>query len=121
MSMREMIVPKSLDAQRTKAKTLWGGKLTTRRRRSRICSDVLAEPDPVFDLLLNPCQLDVSQTNHGRRRHATQVGSAVHGVPPSAGGNSRASSSRSMSATVTPRWNAAILIWRSEERRVGNE
>ena len=31
MSMREMTVPKSFDAQRTKAKTLPGAKLTTRR------------------------------------------------------------------------------------------
>ena len=37
------------------------------------------------------------------RRNATQVRSAGHGVPPSVGGNSRASNSRSMSATVTPR------------------
>ena len=40
MSMREMSVPKSLDAQRTKAKTLFGAKRRTRRRRSIIVSPV---------------------------------------------------------------------------------
>ena len=50
MSMREMIVPKSLAAQRTKAKMLPGAKLTMRRRRSRIVSSALAaEADPVLD------------------------------------------------------------------------
>src|SRR5271166_4190801 len=41
MSMREMIVPKSFDAQRTKAKTPPGAKLTMRRRRSRIFSSAI--------------------------------------------------------------------------------
>ena len=38
MSMREMIVPCSPTAHRTKAKMLFGAKPTTLRRRSRICS-----------------------------------------------------------------------------------
>ena len=38
MSMREMIVPYSPAAQRTKAKMLFGAKPTILRRRSRICS-----------------------------------------------------------------------------------
>src|SRR3546814_18704816 len=38
MSIREMIVPKSFDAQRTNAKIASGAKLTMRRRRSSICS-----------------------------------------------------------------------------------
>ena len=40
-SMREMIVPKSFDGQRTKAKTLSGAKLTMRTRRLRTgCSAI---------------------------------------------------------------------------------
>ena len=38
VSMRDVIVPKSFDAHRTKAKTLPGAKPTTLRRRSMICS-----------------------------------------------------------------------------------
>src|SRR5579885_1908293 len=72
---------------------------------------LLAEADPVFDLLLDPGQLDACQAVGGkRRRHEAQVGRTVHGWSPSAGGNSRASRSRSMSATVRPRWKAAILM-----------
>jgi hypothetical protein len=39
--MRETTVPKSFDAQRTKAKMLPGAKLTTRRRGSRILSETV--------------------------------------------------------------------------------
>jgi hypothetical protein len=41
MSILETIVPKSLAAQRTKAKTAPGAKLTTRRRRSTIVSSAM--------------------------------------------------------------------------------
>ena len=65
MSMREMIVPKSFDAQRTKAKTTPGGKLTIRRRRSRTCSSAICPKRiRVLDALLEPGQLDMRQ--HGR-------------------------------------------------------
>jgi hypothetical protein len=40
-SMREMIVPKSFDGQRTKAKTLSGAKLTMRTRRLRTVSSAI--------------------------------------------------------------------------------
>jgi hypothetical protein len=39
--MREMIVPKSFDGQRTKAKTLPGAKLTMRTRRLRTVSSTI--------------------------------------------------------------------------------
>src|SRR5579885_3194269 len=72
---------------------------------------LLAEANPVFDLLLDPGQLDARQAVDGKRlRHETKMWSAGHGRSPSAGGNSRASRSRSMSATVRPRWKATILM-----------
>src|SRR5579883_1914952 len=72
---------------------------------------LLAEADPVFDLLLDPGQFDAREAVDGKRlRHETKMWSAGHGRSPSAGGNSRASRSRSMSATVSPRWKAAILM-----------
>jgi hypothetical protein len=112
MSMREMIVPKSLAAQRTKAKTLPG-----RRRRHggggrAPVRGFAAEPDPVLDPLFDPGQLDMGEAvgcaiGAGRRTRRT----ALPVMMVSFGrGNSRASRSRSMSATVTPRRNAAILI-----------
>src|SRR5260221_10804097 len=55
-----------------------------------------AEGDAVLDSLLNPSQLDLREI--------------AHGLPPSVSGNSRASSSRSMSATGMPRAKAAILM-----------
>src|SRR5215467_14052816 len=58
--------------------------------------DDAAEADPVLDALLEPCQLDMSEV--------------AHAAPPAFSGNSRDRRSRSMSATVTPRWNAATLM-----------
>ena len=58
MSMRETTVPKSLAAQRTKAKMLPGAKLTIRRRRSRIFLGDIAEANPLLDFLLEPVQFD---------------------------------------------------------------
>ena len=60
MSMRETTVPKSFDAQRTKAKMVSGAKLSTRRRRSRIVSPT-SRPKLIqcSIALLEPGQLDV--------------------------------------------------------------
>src|SRR5690606_3173205 len=74
-----------------------------------------AKADPVFDPLLDPGQFDMGERIEavgGRHRAAANAGGrgAGHKGSPSSVGNSRASKSRSMSATVTPRWNAAILI-----------
>src|SRR5712691_920011 len=51
------------------------------------------EADPVLDALLDPHELDMSEV--------------AHAVPPALSGNSRDRRSRSISATVIPRWNAA--------------
>src|SRR5579884_971590 len=72
---------------------------------------VMAEADPVLDASFEPGQLDVGVQRSGvrtRRGPSVEIGS--HGRSPSVSGNSRASRSRSMSATVMPRWKAAILM-----------
>src|SRR5579883_948423 len=72
---------------------------------------VAAEADPVLDASFKPGQLDVRQERSGigpRRAAGVEIGFQERS--PSASGNSRANRSRSMSATVTPRWKAAILI-----------
>src|SRR5579883_1954187 len=74
-------------------------------------ASVAAEADPVLDASFEPGQLDVRQQRSGvGPRRAARVGIGFHERSPSASGNSRANRSRSMSATVTPRWKAAILI-----------
>src|SRR5579871_1860645 len=74
-------------------------------------ASVVAETDPVLDTSFKPGQLDVRQHRSGvRPRRAAGVGIGCHERSPSESGNSRANRSRSMSATVTPRWKAAILM-----------
>jgi hypothetical protein len=69
MSMREMIVPKSLAAQRTKAKTLPGRKEDAAAAVEHLFVRFAAEPDPVLDPLLDPGQLDMGEAVGGARRH----------------------------------------------------
>src|SRR5665213_2198201 len=73
-------------------------------------ADIAAEPDPMFDAVLEPGQLD-GREGVGRTRRCLRGGGIRHHVcPPSVVGNSRAKRSRSMSATVWPRWKAVNLI-----------
>ena len=62
MSMLETIVPKSLAAQRTKAKTRAGREADDAPPaiENRFLGDA-AEADPVLDSLLEPGQLDTRQ------------------------------------------------------------
>jgi hypothetical protein len=70
MSMREMIVPKSLAAQRTKAKTLPGGRRDAPAAVEDLLVRLAAEPDPVLDLLLDPGQFDMGEmVGRERGRH----------------------------------------------------
>ena len=80
MSMRETTVPKSFEAQRTKAKTLPGAKLSDAAAaiEDRL-ADVAAEPDPVLDALLDPGQFDMGETASGARARVMARASAVFG------------------------------------------
>src|SRR5487761_782140 len=72
--------------------------------------DIAAEPDPVLDALFEPGEFD-GRKGVGRTNRCLREGGIRHHVcPPSVAGNSRARRSRSMSATVWPRWKAVILI-----------
>ena len=65
MSMRETIVPKSFDIQRTNAKMLPGANDRTRLRRSRIrLLGNATEANSVLDALLKPEQLDFREIAH---------------------------------------------------------
>src|SRR3546814_1748759 len=73
-----------------------------------------AEPDPALDLALVEGQFDQCGGGRGTVRQRTAVHAACrvagHIGSPSVDGNSRASKSRSMSATVMPRRKAATLM-----------
>jgi hypothetical protein len=81
-----------------------------------------AEADPVFDSLLEPGQLDICQRiralGHGR---SVGLRDGVQCAPPSLSGNSWASRSRSMSATVSPRLKAVMTRVACQLRRLGME
>ena len=92
-------------AQRTNAKTVPGAKLTIAPPavENRSLGDA-TEADPVLDALLEPGQLDVSEiVRADPSSSAVSRCARAHYASPSLSGNSRASRSRSMSATVSPR------------------
>ena len=117
-----MTVPKSFDAQRTNAKMLPGVKLDD---AAAAIEDLLlgtpAEAQPVLDLLLDPGQFDMGECDgapmrwrHDTRRRRLVV---VHEGSPGSAGNSRASRSRSMSATVIAALEGGDLDAAAQRRR----
>ena len=104
-------------AQRTNTKTLPAGGETMRRRRSRICS--WTSPNRI-NIRSSSQSRSVrhgsdGRTERGRRRRplrTREADGASHGLS-GIGRGIRASRSRSMSATVTPRRKAAILMRRA--------
>ena len=76
-----------------------------------LLSDLPAEAYAMLDTLLVPGQLHMGEHGGGvMRARDVDRRCTPHGVPPSTSGKALTRSSRSMSATVTPRWNAATLM-----------
>ena len=94
MSMRETTVPKSFDAQRTKAKIVLGAKLKTRRRRSMIFS-------PTSWPNLIQCSIRFSSQINSTGVRVSDAGAVMTRLLHRRGIRGRADA-RNMSATVWP-------------------